>query len=322
MAVVRAENVSKRYGETAALDGVSLTVSAGEIVGLVGPNGAGKTTLVRGVTGTTRVEGTVEVFGRPPRETDRSRLGLLPQSFAPASRLTARELVRYYGGLYDESRDATAVLRDVGLTDAADAAYETLSGGQQRRLCLGTALVNDPDLLVVDEPTTGIDPAGRRAVWRVIERLADDGTAVLLTSHSMTEVERLADRVGLLRDGRLVAEGSPAALIATHAGPARLTLEVSDAAARERAVGRLADAGYDARLTREAVVVRGVEPTEIGEVVARLPDTCEAVRWREPGLEDAYLALTGERFDDAALGRERPAESETDRRDPSEEVDA
>ena len=319
MTVVRAENVRVRYGDTTAIDGVSVSVSAGEVVGLIGPNGAGKTSLVRGLTGTRRVEGTVELFGRPPRAVDRSRIGVLPQSFAPASRLTARELIAYYGGLYDEARDPTVVLREVGLQAAADDAYETLSGGQRRRLCVGTALVNDPELLVVDEPTTGIDPAGRRAVWRVIERLADEGTAVLLTSHSMTEIERLADRVGLLRDGQLVAEGTPRALVAEHAGPPRLTVRLSESATRERTVGRLAEAGYDARLTAETVVVRGVDPAEIGELLARLPETSyDSVTWREPRLADAYLALTGEPFE-GARPEGRVLDTDEQRR---EEVDA
>ncbi|MFB6177192.1 MAG: ABC transporter ATP-binding protein, partial [Halobaculum sp.] len=226
--VVRAEGLRKAYGETVALDGVSLTVDAGEVFGLVGPNGAGKTTLVRALTGTTTVEGSVSVFGAEPTAGDRSRIGLLPQEFAPAGRLTVRELLRYYGGLYEESRSVESVLDDVGLLDAADTWYEDLSGGQRRRACVGAALVNDPDLLFLDEPTTGIDPAGRRAVWDLIESLADGGTAVLLTSHSMTEIERLSDRVGLLRDGELVAVGPPAELIADHAGPSRLVIDLGE----------------------------------------------------------------------------------------------
>ena len=234
--VLRVQDVRKQYGGTTALRGVSIAVSAGEIYGLVGPNGAGKTTLVRGVTGTTPVEGTVALFGDRPTAVDRGRIGVLPQSFAPAGRLTARELLRYYAGLYETARSVQRVLDDVGLTAAADTAYEHLSGGQRRRLCVGTALVNDPELLVVDEPTTGIDPAGRRTVHRLVQRLADDGTAVLLTSHSMPEVERLADRVGLLADGRLIADGPPAELIDSHAGPPRLTVTFGDTEAASVAV--------------------------------------------------------------------------------------
>ncbi|MEZ3115753.1 ABC transporter ATP-binding protein [Halobaculum sp. MBLA0147] len=343
--VVRAAGVRKTYGDTVALDGVSVEVAAGEVFGLVGPNGAGKTTLVRALTGTTRVEGTVSVFGTPPAESDRSRIGLLPQEFAPAGRLTVRELLAYYAGLYDESRAVADVLADVGLTDAADTWYEDLSGGQKRRACVGAALVNDPDLLFLDEPTTGIDPAGRRAVWGLVESLADAGTAVVLTSHSMTEIERLSDRVGLLREGRLVAVGPPAELVADHAGPPRLVIGVRDreetdltpGADTDRAPGDDAPdavatdtAASDTTATDTAptdpaaealraadfavavgdgeVAVEGVGPDEIAAIVDTLEAASvdyESLTWAEPGLEDAYLRLTGETF----AGLSRPGAS-------------
>ena len=160
MSVVVAEDLRRTYGDTVALDGVSLSLDAGEVFGLIGPNGAGKTTLVRALTGTTDAEGRVELLGRDPRSVDESRIGLLPQSFDPPERLTARELVAYYAGLYDEARDVDGVLRDVGLADADDTWYENLSGGQQRRVCVGTALVNDPEVLFLDEAPHRA-PAGR-----------------------------------------------------------------------------------------------------------------------------------------------------------------
>lgn len=314
--VVVAEDLRRSYGDTVALDGVSLTVEAGEVFGLVGPNGAGKTTLVRALTGTTSVEGRVRVFGDPPAEGDRSRIGLLPQEFAPAGRLTVRELLAYYAGLYDEARAVDAVLDDVGLADAADTWYEALSGGQRRRACVGAALVNDPDLLFLDEPTTGIDPAGRRAVWGLVESLAAAGTAVVLTSHSMTEIERLSDRVGLLRDGQLVAVGPPSQLITDHAGPARLVVEPDSddtgadpaddatAAAADDATTAVADAlreaGFTVTVGDGEVAVEGVAPTEIGAAVDGLDAAgvgYDALTWTEPGLEDAYLRLTGEAFE-------------------------
>ena len=236
--VIRADSVRRRYGQTVALDGVSFAVEAGEVFALVGPNGAGKTTLIRALTGTTTVDGEVEVFGGPPADVAGERIGLLPQEFSPAGRLTARELVAYYGGLYDDARDAGAVLADVGLADSADTHYENLSGGQKRRACVGTALVNDPELLVLDEPTTGIDPVGRQELWALIEGLAERGTTVLLTTHYMAEAERLADRVGLLADGRLVALGSPAELVELHGGTDRLVIDADDEGAAAREIGR------------------------------------------------------------------------------------
>jgi len=287
-----AADVRKRYGDTVALDGVSLSIPAGEVFGLVGPNGAGKTTLVRALTGTTPCEGSVSVLGAAPDAIDPHRVGLLPQSFHPADRLTARELIAYYAGLYDEARAVDAVLDDVGLDDDADTWYENLSGGQQRRACVGTALVNDPDVLFLDEPTTGIDPAGRRSLWSLVDDLAAGGTTVLLTSHSMTEVERLADRVGLLRDGQVVAIGSPDELIADHGGDSRLFLDgVADASA----VASALDADVSERDGR--LVVSDVALADVGRVVADLEDAgvdFDSFTWAEPSLEDVYLRLTGE----------------------------
>ncbi|GAB6860118.1 ABC transporter ATP-binding protein [Haloplanus litoreus] len=289
-----ADEVRKQYGDAVALDGVSLSVPEGEVFGLVGPNGAGKTTLVRALTGTTPCEGTVRVLGAPPGDVDPARVGLLPQSFHPADRLTARELIAYYAGLYDETRTVGAVLDDVGLADAADTWYENLSGGQQRRACVGTALVNDPDVLFLDEPTTGIDPAGRRSLWTLVEDLAAGGTTVLLTSHSMAEVERLADRVGLLRDGRLVAVGTPAALIADHGGDSHLLVDVGPDV-DPAALSTTLDADVTARDGR--LVVRNVALADVGSVVADLEAhgvDIDSFTWAEPDLEDVYLRLTGE----------------------------
>jgi ABC-2 type transport system ATP-binding protein len=312
-----AADVRKAYGDVVALDGVSLSVAGGEVFGLIGPNGAGKTTLVRAFTGTTPVEGTVEVLGAPPGAVDPHRIGLLPQSFAPAARLTARELLAYYAGLYDEgrARDPETVLADVGLAADADRRYEALSGGQRRRLCVGAALVNDPDVLFLDEPTTGIDPAGRRSLWGLIDDLAAGGTTVLLTSHSMREVERLADRVGLLADGRVVATGSPAALVDEYGGDARLVVEVDPEAGEAgpasveavRAVAPELDvvAGDDDGREAADMVVRGLAAEDIGRAVAALDEAgvgYEGLTWRQPGLEDVYLSLTGEQFDGAVAG--------------------
>ena len=290
--VICAERVRRRYGETVALDGVSLSIEEGTVFVLAGPNGAGKTTLIRALTGTTRADGTVELFGRPPSEVSGERIGLLPQEFAPADRLTARELVAYYGGLYEDSRDVDAVLEDVGLTGAADTHYENLSGGQKRRACVGTALVNDPELLFLDEPTTGIDPAGRREMWDLVEGLVDRGRTVVLTTHYMEEAEQLADEVGLLSGGQLVALGSPAELLERHGGSDRLVVEADDEGAAARALER---AGYHV-LPDERSLAVAVTPEEIPAVVETLADAgveYERLTWRQPALEDVYLATTG-----------------------------
>jgi ABC-2 type transport system ATP-binding protein len=298
--VLVADDLTKSYGDVEALAGVSLSVAEGEVFGLIGPNGAGKTTLIRALTGTTTPDsGSASVLGTDPTDVDRQRLGLLPQDFRPAGRLTARELVAYYAGLYDGARDPDAVLADVGLTDAADTWYENLSGGQQRRACIALTLVNDPDVLFLDEPTTGIDPAGRRALWGLVDDLADRGTTVFLTSHSMEEVERLADRVGLLTQGRLVTVGRPAQLVAEYGGQSRLVVRTAD------------DTDLDAvslstslptEVANGSLTVYGVGPREIGETVAALDEAgvvYESLVWKQPGLEEVYLSLTGEEFEGA-----------------------
>ncbi|PSP97634.1 ABC transporter ATP-binding protein [Halobacteriales archaeon QS_4_70_19] len=294
--VILAEDVRRRYGGTAALDGVSLAVNEGEVFALVGPNGAGKTTLVRALTGTTVVDGEVSVLGEAPDEVDPERVGLLPQEFDPAERLTARELVAYYAGLYETARDPDAVLADVGL-EGADTRkpYEDLSGGQKRRTCVATALVNDPDVLFLDEPTTGIDPAGRRTLWSLLSDLADGGTTVLLTTHYMEEAETLADRVGLLADGQLVAVGAPGDLVASHGGDSRLELDIP-ADAEGAAATALEMAGYQLLPDETALAVTGIDPREIGAVVETLEDEripYGAITWKQPDLEDVYLSLTG-----------------------------
>lgn len=290
-----ASDVTKRYDETVALADVSLSVTEGEIVALVGPNGAGKTTFVRVLTGTAAPStGTVELFGQPPGAIDRSQLGVLPQSFAPPGRLSATELLEYYTGLYDEARDPATVLAEVGLADVEDVWYEKLSGGQQRRVCLGAVLVNEPDLVVLDEPTTGIDPAGRRTVREQILGLAEAGATVLLTTHDMAEAERLADRVALLADGELQAVGEPAALIDEHGGESRLFVELDDPVVD---LDGSLPAGISVDVTEAGLTLRNVDPTEIGSIVSTLEAEgieYEALSWRQPELEDVYMALAGE----------------------------
>ena len=302
---VVAEDLEKRYGDLDALGGVSLSIERGETVALIGPNGAGKTTLVRILLGTLQPDsGTVSILGSDPNSVDRERIGLLPQAFTPPDRLTGRELVRYYGGLYDDALPTEDALAAVGLDDrVADTRYENLSGGEQRRVCVACALVNDPDLLVLDEPTTAIDPAGRRSLWRLLERLADGGTTVLLTTHDMVEAERLADRVGLLSDGQLIDVGPPSELIAEHGGEGRLVV------ATEQSPDALDTEAFPIEATDSGVIVHDVPPERVDEavrVVAESGITYDGLRWTGPTLEDVYLSLTGERFEGRGLWTDAP----------------
>lgn len=292
MGAIAAEELRKAYDQTSALRGVTLSVDTGEVFALIGPNGAGKTTLIRCLTGTTTPDsGEAVLFDAPPGDADAARVGLLPQEFDPPGRLTARELIGYYAGLYDDTRDVDRVLEDVGLANAADTWFENLSGGQKRRILVGIALVNDPEVLFLDEPTTGIDPAGRQAVWSLIEALAEAGTTVFATTHYMDEAERLADRVGVLVDGALEAVGSPRELIAEHGGLPRLVIDV------EGTGGVNLDLPFSVERTNRGVVIHDVTPGDIDRVVdelAEAPVDFTGLTWRAPGLESVYLTLTGQ----------------------------
>jgi len=300
--VVVADDVSKSYDGTPALRGVSLSVSSGEVFALIGPNGAGKTTLVRCLTGTTTPGGgTVSLLGESPRESGRERLGLLPQSFDPPDRLTPRELVSYYAGLYEDAKDPADALREVGVDPDSETWYGDLSGGEQRRTAVACALVNSPDVLFVDEPTTGVDPAGRRDLWGVFESLANSGTTIFLTTHYMAEAERLADTVGLLADGNVVATGDPDSLIAEYGGSSRVVVE-TDAGSEAFADTEFAPVENEAGL-----VFEDVPAEDIGRVVDVFEEmglAFDAVEWREPDLEDVYLALADDAYDTRTGGEE------------------
>lgn len=292
--VIDAGNLTHAYDGTPAIRDVSLSVDAGEIFVLIGPNGAGKTTLVRALTGTlTPDHGSISVLDDPVESVDTTRIGLLPQAFSPPMRLTGREIISYYGGLYGNPRPPEDILDDVGMEQGADQWFERLSGGQQRRICVGTALVNNPDLLILDEPTTGIDPRGRRRIWDLLSDLRAGGRTVLLTTHDMVEAETLADRVGFLANGHLVTVGEPSALIERHGGQSRLLVELGEpiTAEQSNALPEHVVEGDD------QLVFPETDPSEVGDVL----DTLEEIKieftrftWEEPTLEDVYFQLTEE----------------------------
>ncbi len=275
-------DLSKLYNEHQAVAGISFEVAAGEVFGLLGPNGAGKTTTVEILEGyRERSAGSVTVLGFDPQQRPRAlreRVGIVLQSCGMYRHIRVREAVAHWAGLYPHPRDVDEVLGIVGLDQPAqaNALVRTLSGGQQRRLDLALALIGDPDLIFLDEPTTGFDPAARRAAWTTIERLKELGKTVLLTTHYLDEAQQLCDRVAIIKNGRILAEGPPATL--------------SEASARYRVSWRDRQGEL---LSREVD-----DPTELlhqltGDALARgetLTD-CSVVR---PSLEDVYLELTAD----------------------------
>ena len=217
---IEVRGLTKAYGAHPAVRGIDFTVARGEVFGLLGPNGAGKTTTVEVLEGyRTRDSGTVSVLGHDPGNRSaqlRSRVGIVLQSCGTYPHLTVAETVEHFASLYPAPRRVDEVLALAGLDECAGRRARTLSGGQARRLDFALALVGDPELIFLDEPTTGFDPGARRAAWDVIRALRDLGKTVVLTTHYLDEAQTLADRVAILQDGRILAEGAPDALAAAR----------------------------------------------------------------------------------------------------------
>lgn len=212
----------KSYDGSIALDGISLAAAAGEVLGLLGPNGAGKTTLVESIAGLIRPDsGSILLAGTPIDREGRRRIGVAMQAATLQDAISPREALALFARLYGVKSSIDELLASVGLTDKADAHFATLSGGQKQKLNLALALINDPLLVLLDEPTAGLDPAARQDLLASIRRLADQGRAVLLTTHDLDEAERVCDRVAIVDHGQMVACGAPSELIG---GGASLTV--------------------------------------------------------------------------------------------------
>jgi ABC-2 type transport system ATP-binding protein len=302
--IVQATGLVKRFGDVEALAGLDLTAPAGTVVAVLGPNGAGKTTFVRAVATLTRPDGgTLTVAGidvaRHP-ERVRRLVGLAGQSAAVEPAMTGRENVRMIARLYGHGRRqsrvaADAILDRLGLTEAADRLVRTYSGGMRRRLDLGASLVGAPRLLLLDEPTTGLDPRSRNELWRAIDALVEGGTDVILTTQYLDEADRLAEHIAIVDRGRLVAAGG-AAELKSRAGRDVIDVRVRD----PQDLGRAADALGPAAtvdLTRSRLAL----PTEQGaeDLIAALRALDDAgvaladIALRRPTLDDVFLALTG-----------------------------
>jgi ABC-2 type transport system ATP-binding protein len=276
---ITVRDLRKSYADTEALRGISFEVERGEVFGLLGPNGAGKTTTVEILEGyRERSAGEIAVLGRDPARRDlelRRRVGIVLQSCGFYPRATVREAVEHMAVAYPAPRDAAETIRLVGLEANADRRIGQLSGGQRRRVDLALALVGDPELIFLDEPTTGFDPAARRTAWTVVRALKELGKTVLLTTHYLDEAQSLADRVAIVKDGLIVAQGPPG--------------ELTPGGARYRV-------SYESGGSR--VELETDDPTELlhrltGEALDR-GERLEGLSVARPTLEDVYLELTAE----------------------------
>jgi ABC-2 type transport system ATP-binding protein len=279
VAAIVVRGLGKRYGDVTALAGIDFDVSEGEVFGLLGPNGAGKTTTVEILEGyRERDGGTVEVLGYDPARGGsafRERIGVVLQSTALWTNLSVGETLRMFAGYYRAPRDVDETIELIGLAEKRRALVKTLSGGQRRRLDLGIALVGDPDLLFLDEPTTGFDPGARRAAWETVRSLRALGKTILLTTHYLDEAQQLADRLAVLRDGKIVELGTP-----------------------EDLIGRSGETEIRWRENGRVVVRRTSEPTrllhELTAAALAAGRELEGLEVRRASLEDVYLELVNE----------------------------
>ncbi len=298
--VVQVNNLSKKYGDTVAVNGISFGLSKGEVFAFLGPNGAGKTTTVeileclRAPTGGEAKVLDYDVSKRSDQLEIRKRIGVLPQDFNAIDRLTVRENIDYFGAMYDHQLDADKLIELVDLKEKRDEQFKTLSGGLKQRVGLAVALVNDPALVFLDEPTTGLDPRARRDVWYVIERLKKQGKTVFLTTHYMDEAEYLADTVSIIDHGQIIASGTPNELIDAHGG--KKTLVIREAG--EDGLKFLPQGISRPQLKNEGdiyIPLNNGELTNILIAIGQTPLANKEIEVRRPTLDDVFLNMTGRR---------------------------
>jgi ABC-2 type transport system ATP-binding protein len=296
---IEVENLTKRYGDLLAVNGISFNVRRGEVFAFLGPNGAGKTTTVEIIDMIRRpTSGKVRLLGMDVTKKKRAivpRIGVLPQDFSSFDRITVRETMQYYSQLFSRANaDIDGLIELVNLTDKAEEQYKNLSGGLQQRLGIAIALVNDPEVVFLDEPTTGLDPRARREVWEVLLGLKKKGKTIFLTTHYMEEAEILADRVAIISKGVIIATGSPAELIENNTNYLVLTLQSVDANAVEiiRKLGFL-----PVHDNHQDLKVRVKHTEDILKTLNAIKDaggSFLSLDVRRPNLEEVFLKLTGE----------------------------
>jgi ABC-2 type transport system ATP-binding protein len=291
---VSVRDLRKSYGEVEAVAGIDLEIQRGEVFALLGPNGAGKTTTVEILEGhRRRSDGEVSVLGHDPARGERAmreRIGIVLQSTGVEEYLTVREVVALHGGYYPRPRDVDEVIELTGLAEQKDRRVKALSGGQRRRVDLAVALAGDPELLFLDEPTTGFDPSARRAAWEMVQGLVSLGKTIFLTTHYMDEAQVLADRVAVIARGRIVAEGTPQTIGGRQRGATTVSFELADGV-------DLPDA-FAARREGAAWLVETDKPTrtlhDLTDWALSADTELRALEVSRPSLEEVYLELTRE----------------------------
>lgn len=300
--------MQKNYGTLKAVDGISFSVNHGEVFSLLGPNGAGKTTTIEILEGLReRDGGEARVLGMDPWSKGyelHRRLGIIPQGFTFFHKATPREGIQYYADLFGVKADADAILKKVILDEAARTYFENLSGGQKQKMGLALALVNQPDLLFLDEPTTGLDPQARRNMWEVIRELKRDGKTILLTTHYLEEAQLLADRVAIMHHGKIIASGTPDEIISEHGSGERIEVRGDGGLADYLAKSTGLDVKYDGN-SRVAIKIRDKhDALAVVECLDRSGLNWEELRTQEDTLEDIFVRLVGGVVEDAGTLKE------------------
>jgi ABC-2 type transport system ATP-binding protein len=295
--VVRVSGIRKTYGATVALENISFEVQSGEIFGLIGPNGAGKTTTLECVEGLRKPDrGTIQVLNLDPfhdRRTLQNRIGVQLQEAQLQKRIKVWEAVDLWASLYRAKVDGSQLLERLGLAEKRQAWFMTLSGGQKQRLFIALALISDPELVFLDELTTGLDPQARRAIWDLVRGIKDRGKTVVLTTHLMEEAERLCDRVAIVERGRIIDVGTPEALVRRHCPEQTVVLQTTDPRAEEclRSLPHVTDVRRDA--DRFTILGRDDLITDVIHCVSEHRIRVSDFRTVLPTLEDVFLRLTG-----------------------------
>ena len=296
--IIRVSGIRKTYGKTVAVDDVSFEVEEGEIFGLIGPNGAGKTTTMECVEGLRRPDrGSISVLSLDPiRDARRlqQKVGVQLQQAQLQKRINVSEAVDLWASLYPRAVDGEALLERLGLADKRKAWFMTLSGGQKQRLAIALALIHDPDVVLLDELTTGLDPQARRAIWDLVREIRTRGKTVLLTTHLMEEAERLCDRVAIVERGRVIDIGTPAGLVRKHCQNEAVVLETTDASASHRfeSIPGLESVTWQ----NNQCTIRGRGGDLVTHVIQCLAEHRIQVtnfKTELPNLEDVFLTLTG-----------------------------
>jgi ABC-2 type transport system ATP-binding protein len=306
---IEVDKLTKRYGDLLAVDEISFTVRKGEVFAFLGPNGAGKTTTVE-IIETIRkpTSGKVTLLGMDVTKKKHKivpRIGVLPQGFSSFDRITVRETIQYFSRLYSSGNtDIDGLLGLVNLTDKTKEQYKNLSGGLKQRLGIAIALVNDPEVVFLDEPTTGLDPRARREVWEVLQGLKEEGKTVFLTTHYMEEAELLADTVAIISKGKIIAKGSPGELIENNANYQILTLK----SVEEKVLEIVRQAGFEpVRINHKNIRIMVEQTDDVLKILNAIKDAGAlylGLDVRKPNLEEVFLKLTGEALhDDPVEGR-------------------